>query len=685
MELEEFFRDEYQEELEKIGEEYPDKKSIQMDFSDLESYDYNTADELIEKPDKMLRRAEEELEAIGIHDQENNEIVPNIRFFNLPEERTFLIRDINSDHLNQLIATEGVITKITDVRPKVNEGVFECRRCGRTQTIEQDQHSFGKLKEPAKCACKRKDFKLKENESKFIDMQKMEIQEPLEALVKGEQAKTIDVWLEDDLTNKLYPGDKVIVTGVVKLRSPSKKSSAVYDIYLDSIHIQQVEKEFEEIEITQEEEKEIEELAKDPEIYQKIINSIAPTIYGHREIKEAIALQLFGGTKNKVFPDQSNIRPDVHVLLIGDPGTAKSMILEYLNQLAPKGIFVSGKSATGAGLTASAEKDEFGEGGWTLKAGALVLASGGHAAIDEFDKMTTDDRSSMHEAMEQQTISVAKAGIVTTFKAKTAVLAAANPKYGRFDPHEPPAKQFDIPPTLLSRFDLIFPIKDVMDEERDREMADHILNSHQAAGIKTDSPEVLSEDELDKAIQEIEPVLDIDLLRKYISYTRKHCHPVLTKDAIRKIKEYYTDLRMTGEQSGAVPITPRQLEALVRLAEASAKGRLSEEVQLEDARRAIKLHKFVMREIGVDQETGRMDIDIIATGKPKSKIDKVKTLYAAIKDLSQEYDKVTHDQIVDEAEELGIEPEKVNDLLSILKKKGDIYSPKHGEYKIAGQ
>ncbi|MCD6414468.1 MAG: minichromosome maintenance protein MCM, partial [Candidatus Diapherotrites archaeon] len=508
------------------------------------------------------------------------------------------------------------------------------------------------------------------------------VQEPLEAMIRGEQAKNIDVWLEGDLTNRFYPGDKVLITGILRL-IPPKTKGAVYSIYLYAVNIEKLEKEFEELELTPEEEKEIIKLSKDPEIYEKIIQSIAPSIYGYKEVKEALALQLFGGTRNKVLPDGIHIRPDIHILLIGDPGTAKSQMLNYIYSLAPKAVFVGGKSATGAGITATAEKDEFGEGGWTLKAGALVLASGGHAMIDEFNQMSEEDRSAMHEAMEQQRISIAKAGIVTTFKAETSILAAANPKFGRFDPYEMPAEQFDIPPTLLSRFDLIFPIRDIIDEETDRNMANHILAGHQTSIIRSEHMKgILTEKELEAAEKRITPLIDPAILRRYIAYARKNYNPILTKEAAERIKNYYVELRGLGKQQGAIPTTARQLEALVRLAEASAKGRLSKLVEIDDAERAIKLHQYVMREIMMDRETGRYDIDIIASGKPKSRMDRVRSLYHLVRKLCEENDVVTHDMVIEEAKQANMQVDDIDSLLSELKKNGDIYSPRHGQYKI---
>ncbi len=679
--FEDFFRERYRKGLEKLALFYPEHKSLEIDFMELDKFAPELADDLLENPDNVIKAAEEAVAALGYKSVDGVDVKPKIRFFSLPNK--LYIRNINSMHINKLIMIDGVINKITDVRPKIDTAAFQCIRCGRVYRMPQNAEMYDKLSEPAVCSCERKEFKLNIDETTFVDMQKMQTQEPLDALVRGEQAKNIDIWLEDDLTNRVYPGDKVQIVGILRLRPPKGKSS-VYNIYIHAIHVEQIEREFEEILLTEEEETKIKELANDPAVYKHIVDSIAPSIYGHKEIKEALAIQLLGGAKGKILADGVRIRPDIHVLLIGDPGTAKSQLLYYIYKLAPKGVFVGGKSATGAGLTATAEKDDFGEGGWTLKAGALVLASGGQACIDEFDKMGDEDRSSMHEAMEQQRISIAKAGIVTTFRSETAILAAANPKYGRFDPYQLAAEQFNIPPTLLSRFDLIFPIKDVLDEEKDKNMADHILMNQMLAGIKNAGTKgVLSDSEVERIEMMVSPAIEPDLLRKYIAYARKNVNPVLTREATDKIKAYYIDLRNLGKSQGSVAITARQLEALVRLAEGSAKGRLSDKVEIEDAERGIRLHKFVMQEIGVDPETGRMDIDTIATGQSKSRMDKARALYSTIKQLNDEHDTVTREMVLEQCADLGINSDELDKLIGILKKNGDIYSPKHNQFKTA--
>jgi replicative DNA helicase Mcm len=340
-------------------------------------------------------------------------------------------------------------------------------------------------------------------------------------------------------------------------------------------------------------------------------------------------------------------------------------------EIAPKSIYVSGKSTSGVGLTASAEKDEF--GGWTLKAGALVLASGGLAAIDEFNLIDKEEQAALHEAMESQSISIAKAGIVARFKSKTAILAAANPKFGRFDPNTLPAEQFDISPTLLSRFDLIFPIKDILDEERDRKLAAFILESHKRG---------IEEEKETKKEREKEKGITTDFLRKYIAYARKNIKPVLTPEASKVIEDFYADLRKLGESQKSIPITPRQLEGLVRLSEASAKARLSNRVEVEDAERAIRLQKYVLEQMALDRGTGKIDIDLLYIGVPRSKQEKYTEILKIVKDLSATEEKgVPISEIIRAASERKIDEETTKKIIDEFLRKGDLYEPRPGYVK----
>ncbi|MBN2014920.1 MAG: minichromosome maintenance protein MCM [Candidatus Altiarchaeota archaeon] len=651
-------------EINELAEFYPEKKALYIDYTDLERFDHEVAEELIQKPDEVISLFDEVLSGMNIPTMEENPRI-HVRFKNLPKERgyTLMIRDVTSSYIGRFMAVEGVVNRISDILPKVSVARFYCNRCGEGHDEIQSTRF---LTEPVFCRnCRRKDFRFVPDESEWTDVQRLQIQEPLELLEGGEEARQIEVWAEDDLTGEVTAGDKIIETGVMRLLPPQKRGS-VYRKFLEANFLESVEKEFAELEISKEEEKEIKKLSKDPRSYEKIINSIAPSIYGYKEIKEAVALQMFGGRYGKKLPDGTSVRSDMHILLIGEPGVAKSRLLQYINQIAPKSIYVAGKGTTGAGLTVTAERDEFAEGAWTLKAGALILAGGGIACIDEFDKMSTEDRSAMHEALEQQTVSVAKAGIVATFKADTAVLAAANPKFSRFDPYKPLSEQFDIPATLLSRFDLIFPIRDILDKEQDKEIAEHILKIHRTG----------------EGIKDLEPEIPTELLRKYVAYARRNIHPVLSDDAAEKIKEFYIELRAGSKET--VMATPRQLEALVRLSEASAKMRLSNTVTVSDAERAIALTEFVLREIAYDESLGRIDIDRIVSEHPKSTRDRIRVVEDIINGLiaASAEGMASFDDIIEEAKSRGLDRFTAEGILSELKNKGVVFEPRHGRYML---
>jgi len=679
--FEEFYSVALSEKINKLLAEYPVQKSLLVDYEELEKFDRDLADLLVKKPDLLIGASEKALiQAQGVSYKTAHPDLPfepHVRFFNLPESG-LLIQNISSKQIRELISIKGVITKRGPVRHKVKIAVYKCQMCDAEMKVPMTKNTQA----PQVCIeCKRRALKLEEESSYFVDVQYSEAQELLERLTGGTPAATIELWLEDDLVNKITPGETVAITGVMRLRPPQKSKSKfetepIYTRYIDVVAAQKTQKDFEEIETTKDDERQIKELSQDPQIYDKVRDSIARGIYGHNEVKEALALQLFGGTPGKTMKGGAPIRDDMHILLIGDPGSAKTRFLQSMQTLAPKGIYVSGKSVTGVGLTASAEKDELGEGGWTLKAGALVIASGGIAGVDEFDKIDDNERAAMHEVMESQTVSVAKAGIVARFKAKTAILAAANPKFGRFDPNRLPGQQFDIPPTILSRFDLIFPIIDVMDEEKDSVLAQHILSMHQSSAklLATNGPE-----------ENEENLVDPILLRKYVAYARQHVKPVLSDDAMGKIKYFYVEMRKRGKADGAVPITPRQIEGLVRMSEASAKIRLSDNVELADAERAIRLTTYVLDKISRDRETGRIDADIIATGRPKSQVDKINAILDLAKKIQLELGAVEIRKLVEEAISHNIDEITAQRIVDDLIYKGELYKIKPGFVKIVDQ
>lgn len=664
----EFFTSIYRPKIDLVLKSYPSVRSLIVDYTDLEKFDPNLADVLIKNPDIIIESAEDAVKNLNLVVAAGIPFTPKVRFGGVPAEEK-LIEQIGSKNINELVAFKCVVTKRAEIMHRVKLALYKCELCDAEMRLFVGKN----FTPPKRCeSCKKFALKQEEEKSTYVDIQRAETQELLERIRGGAPAAHIELLLEEDLVNKIAPGDNLEVVGILRLRPPLKtrqKQDLVYGRYVEVNYVRSLKKDFEDVEISKEEERQMQELSKDPQLQDIIVNSIAPSIYGHKEVKKALALQLFGGTRGKTMNGGQPIRDDIHVLLIGDPGIAKSRFLQSVSEIAPKSIYVSGKTVSGVGLTVSAEKDELGEGGWTLKAGALVLASGGTAQVDEFDKIEDEDRAALHEAMESQTISVAKAGIVAKFRTKTAILAAANPKYGRFDQSKNLADQFDIPPTLLSRFDLIFPIVDVLDEEKDARLAEYILSTHMGK-------------------QQTAETFDKELLRKYIAYARRKASPKLSSEASKKIKEFYVELRRKSKEAGAVAITPRYLEGLVRLAEANAKITLRASVDEIDADVAIGLFNYVMQQIMTDKATGLLDVDTIATGKPKSERDKLQrsdTIVEIIKEHLRKSETADLEAVISDAKTYEIDETTARRIVSELLRKGIIYEKSYGQIKIVGE
>jgi len=976
-------------------------KALILSFDELSRFDHDLAEQLLSDPEETVKAAELSLESFDLPES----VLLKVRFIELPPSQKIKIRNIRSKDLDKLISIEGVIRQSSDVRPQVTSAKFECPACGNTITILQIDTKF---KEPSRCSCGRRGrFKLLSK--KLVDAQRLIIEESPESLIGGEQPKRISVFLKEDLVEPRLektttPGSKVKVVGVIKevpILLKSGVQSIRYDLMMDANSIDLVEESFADIDINEEDEQEIKELAQDPRIHERLVKSIAPSIYGHDDIKEALILQLVGGVQ-KERDDGIKTRGDMHVLLIGDPGSGKSALLTFISKIAPKGRLVSGKGVSSAGITASVVRDEFLKG-WALEAGALVLSSGGTCIIDEMDKIHPEDTAAMHQAMEQQIVTISKANIqacyssdtevltnkgwkkyqevkelkiaqydpsnktiqflphkglyeynykskmynfknkrndilvtpnhkmlakeysqkeyreikaenlnystthflnsgnfigkeeqyfilppikhkqnrkhpkythqhkskkipmdlwleflgyflsegglqkeptigipqepgencnkirkclsklsnsvgftlteskdqkysrfqitntqlfrfleencgkkcnekkypldlsslskkqlkilydalmlgdgcskgkyysstspeltdlfqgiacligksankgihykahgnrltcyrVTlcdktnpsiknkfikkisyngkvfcfstktgffitrrngkiaiqgnTLKTETTVLAAANPKLGRFDPYKLVAEQIDMPPTLINRFDLIFPIKDIPSKEKDEQIATHVLNLQQKP-------------------KSLEFEIPLDLLRKFIAYAKQKVKPRLTDNAIDEIKNFYVNLRNQETTSDdalrPIPITARQLEGLVRLAEASAKLRLSKKVTRSDAKRAIKLLKHCLMQVGFDQETGQIDIDRVSTTISASQRGKISLLREIIEQLEEKVGKtVPIEDIVAEAEEKGITEDRVEEIIERMKREGLVFEPKTG-------
>ncbi|KUK28676.1 MAG: Cell division control protein [Thermococcus sp. 40_45] len=1037
------------------------KRSITISWEHLNAFDPELAEELTTTPEEVISAAEDAIQIVLQEEFFRKELFKiHARFFELP--KTYLVKELGSEHINKLIQVEGIITRITEVKPFVSRAVYLCKDCGHEMV--RLQKPFASLIKPNKCEnCGSRNVELDVDKSTFLNFQSFRLQDRPESLRGGQMPRFVDVILLDDLVDIALPGDRVIITGVLRVVLEQKDKRPIFRKIIEANYIEQLSKEIEELEITPEDEQKIKELAKRKDVVDVIVESIAPAIYGMKKEKLGIALALFGG-RTQQLPDGTRLRGESHILLVGDPGVAKcveyntnvlladgsiekigkiveeaikraeengtlgkvddgfyapinlsifaldtrtlkvtkaraniawkrktpgkmfivktktgkeikvtpthpfftfengefktrsakdltaedliavprgfhhfgeeqslnsdalpslgnvlreirevlglsqfevginpstylhyerneerptrehlmkivetfervaisekideavirkiellkllansdifwdgiedikvytpkdewvydlqvpehhnfiandifvhnSQLLRYVSNLAPRAIYTSGKSSSAAGLcvapesiietnlgsfrignlvekviphkveeyesvdaeklglavktqngyqkvlklwklkapeklvrittsngasiivtpetklltpsgwvpaeklkgevltvagpqsvsveliqspyeyvydltvenshsfiangfivhnTAAAVRDEL-TGSWVLEAGVLVLADMGVALIDEIDKMSDRDRSSIHEALEQQTVSISKAGITATLNARTTVIAAANPKYGRFNRMKSLPEQLDLPPTLLSRFDLIFVLLDEPDEKFDSEVAEHILKVRKGG------------------TEEIIPKVPYDLLKKYIAYARKSIHPTLTREAMEEIKRYYIRMRKTigkgAENEGIkpIPITPRQLEALIRLSEAHARMRLSEVITREDAKVAIELVEYTLRKTAIDEE-GNIDVSILEIGKSSRKINKMDRVLNIIKELQDLEDYgAPRDEVIKEASKQGVSKSETEKIIEELKANSMIYEPRSGYYKI---
>jgi replicative DNA helicase Mcm len=465
------------------------------------------------------------------------------------------------------------------------------------------------------------------------------------------------------MEEKTTPGSRVKVIGILKeVPIPSRTGGLLtrFDLAIESNNLIPMEETFEELNITDEDEDQILELSQDPEIFEKLARSITPSVWGYEEIKKSLVLQLFGGVR-KTHIDGQKSRGDIHVLLIGDPGVAKSVTLNFMANISPKGRYVVGKSASGAGLTATVVRDEYLRG-WSLEAGAMVLSNKGLVCIDELEKMDPQDRSAMHEGMEQQTITISKANVQATLRSETSVLAAANPKFGRFDPYQSIAQQIDLPPTLINRFDVIFTLRDIPDKKKDDLIATHVLSEHQKKGE--------------------EMLIPRDIFRKYVAYAKQRIKPELSKEAVDEIKSFYVNLRNKPVSSESalrpIPISARQLQALIRMSEASARLRLSEEVTKHDSQNAIEIMKYYLMQVGYDYESKTFDIDKIQTGIPASKRNKIILVRDTIMNLESSIGKLIPIEEIERELEDKMTKDEMNEAISKLQESGDIFKPKRG-------
>lgn len=645
--------------------------SLIIDYIDFDTFKPDLAKKMTDDPDEMLEAFNKAVFTIlyEIHPDYADEIQNNIkvRIGNYTVQKG--LREINAEAINKLLGVSGMVVRSSEVKPLAKKIGYKCLNCG---DINEAQLKGLVLKKPSKCKqCFEKELEMDPDTSVFIDFQMVRMQELPEDLPAGNLPHYLEVTIIGDLVDQCRPGDRILLTGIVRIEQEqqSQLKTSIFRLRMEGNNIEYLggragdkdNRTMERLEISIEDEKQIFALGRKNNAYDILISSYAPHIYGHEVIKEVVLLLIVGSVTKKL-DDGSTRRGDINVLLVGDPGTAKSEMLKFAAKIAPRGLYTSGRGSTAAGLTAAVIRDK--SGIMMLEAGAVVLGDQGLVCIDEFDKIKPEDRSALHEVMEQQTCSVAKGGIVATLNARTSILAAANPLYGKYDSFKNITENVNLPIPLLTRFDIIYVIRDIPEREKDTRIASHILEIHRDAERNSQF------------------VIDIDIFSKYLAYSRT-IEPKLTIEAIDKIRNYYMKMRNV-ESEGMITVTPRQLEGLVRLATARAKLLLKDYVDSDDAERAIYLIQTMLETAGVDVNTGKVDLGVLH-GKPQSEISKLKLFMEVFNALSgQDKNDVEEKSFIQELTQTGrFTDDDAKNFINKAMQNGQIYERKAGYYAKA--
>lgn len=654
----------YREDILKLAERTSDPdRALHIDWGKIYQYDPDVADDFLNNPETVLSAIER---AVKDFDSPVPVGDVNVRVINLNDAETFDVGDYRSRHIGDYVGVEAQVQQVTEVTPTEVVAVFECQRCGAITEVPQSEDSD--FQEPYQCTSCERDgpFKLDKDATEWNDLQKAKLQKPPSRSAADGTGATLEAVLRDeDLVGDLAPGDRINMFGPLSVR----EQDGSHDYLLESNGYQRENQDFDDVDISEYRDA-IEEIANGergslPEVF---VESLAPNIFGYDQIKLAVTLQFFAQDRVQL-PDGSSQRGSIHILILGDPGCGKSDILSHATDIAPRSVMASGDSSTGVGFTASVTPDDFGSGKWSLEGGAMVLADGGLACIDELDKAAAEDREKLHVPMEQQKVLISKASFSgVELNARSSVLAAGNPKYGRFDKYENIADQIELSPTLMSRFDLMFMVQDEPDEEHDRALAEQAIGTRQA-GIQYETGD---RDAVD------EPPISVGEFRAYVAYARQNVTPRIEDDDVKELlRDFYVDLRQLNEDSedSPVPVTVRKLGALQRLAEASARMRLSETVEKEDAKRAMSLVRKAMEDVGKDPESGEYDADVVETGRSKTQQERIRGIKSIVEELQVEMQTVPHDEVVTELEDRGFDVQHIEKSIEDLKKQGELYEP----------
>tara|TARA_B110000263_G_scaffold157200_1_gene136570 strand:- start:5857 stop:8019 length:2163 start_codon:yes stop_codon:yes gene_type:complete len=685
---------------------------LSIPFHELQTFDPDFAEDILQYPKQVLSAGSKTL--MEICRERGEEIDALLRVGELPGDTRMPLREIGSSDIDKLRSVDVIVTKISEIKPRIHRAVFRCESCHAE--IEVDQLNERELKEPLKCpdtdGCglpkAQTRFDLILISSRMVNNQWIEIQEQPEYVPSGAQPRRGMVLIEGDQVNKHLPGERITANVIPVVRSEvrNRKKTPMFDVIFHLISSEHESTPFTEISIDEEDSDRILEVSKRDDLMYLIQRSIAPSIFatgilGH--VKRSLALQLFGGVSRRL-NDKTRSRGDIHILLMGDPGVAKSQLLTFISDLSPRGRFATGGGVSGAGLTAAAVRDAFGDGRFALEAGVLPLSDRGLAAIDEFDKISPEDRRMMHPAMEQQKVHVAKGGITATLHSRCAILAAANPKDGRFSkrgPNQSVMRSFqetDLPLPLASRFDIIWMIRDEVRIHDDEKIARHILNnrtSGKSESIMDNSIELstsdLEEESFIVTSENGEEHLTQNFLRKYIAFAKRTIHPQLDEESKNAILKYYTEERQSfgrEDQSASqyesdqgkdtvIPITARALEALIRLTEAHARMHLQEVATVENANVALAVFRHWREESGIEDES---ELHSGVSVRARSNNSAIMNM---VRDLCSEKGEADLVKVYNLALPRKISENEVNRVISKMLQNGELFESSTDKYRFA--